>query len=148
MVNLLEERAYQEIRTAMAFCSRTLPDNLAIDSEILVYGGIDATPEAVFRQREAIFRDEYEKNKASQAQPSFLAYWGNEVVWCGTEVVAVMVPRRWFDAEARVKGAEAGLTVYRFDDPYCFRVRGRVWDGTDEGPQPDEDVEDDDEDEG
>jgi hypothetical protein len=32
MVRLLEERAYQELRTAVAFCSQILPDNLAIDS--------------------------------------------------------------------------------------------------------------------
>src|SRR4051794_12628685 len=32
MVGLLEERAYQELRITMAFCSRIPPDNLAIDS--------------------------------------------------------------------------------------------------------------------
>jgi hypothetical protein len=99
---------------------------------VLNYGGIDLKPEDVLRQREAVLRAEFQGAKGQQHPSTFVGWWGDEVLWEGNDVVAVLMPRHLMDAAARIKGSEVDFVVYRMDSKLGTRRPGRVWDGTDD----------------
>ena len=61
------------------------------DCATLHYSGIDVSLEDVLRQRRQRFNEEWEKRKGS-GWFTFVGYWGDEVVWSGNDVKAVLMP--------------------------------------------------------